>query len=233
MEKMAVKLKIEITKNGPYVVSGNVALKKEIIEIGGEGEPETWKDGEKYPSREQYALCRCGKSNGKPFCDTSHTKGFEGKETASKKKYLEQSESIEGPRLRLTDAQSFCAAGRFCHRGGGTWEVVQKKDEKSNKTAVESACNCPSGRLVVWDKKTGKPIENTYPPSISLVEDPQSKASGPIWVKGGIQIQSSDGSVYEIRNRATLCRCGQSNNKPFCDGSHISVRFNDGDKSLK
>jgi CDGSH-type Zn-finger protein len=52
-------------------------------------------------------------------------------------------------------------------------------------------------------------------------------------VKGGVQIKSSDGFVYEPRNRVTLCRCGQSGNKPFCDGTHISMKFNDGDKSLK
>ena len=33
---------------------------------------------------------------------------------------------------------------------------------------------------------------------------------------------------YEGRNRVTLCRCGASSNKPFCDGSHASVKFDDG-----
>ena len=46
-------------------------------------------------------------------------------------------------------------------------------------------------------------------------------------------IESADGKKYEIRNRVTLCRCGKSNNKPFCDGNHLQSRFNDGDKSLK
>jgi len=32
---------------------------------------------------------------------------------------------------------------------------------------------------------------------------------------------SADGFVYEIRNRVTLCHCGYSGNKPFCDGSHM------------
>ena len=68
--------------------------------------------------------------------------------------------------------------------------------------------------------------------SIEIIEDPQIKVSGPIWVKGGIDLESADGTKYERRNRMTLCRCGKSNNKPFCDGSHINVRFNDGDESL-
>ena len=48
-----------------------------------------------------------------------------------------------------------------------------------------------------------------------------------IWVKGGIRIEGADGRSYEIRNRVTLCRCGQSSNKPFCDGTHVSMHFCD------
>ncbi|UCF09264.1 MAG: CDGSH iron-sulfur domain-containing protein, partial [Thermoplasmata archaeon] len=44
---------------------------------------------------------------------------------------------------------------------------------------------------------------------------------GPIWVRGRIPIESADGHIYEIRNRVTLCRCGWSSNKPFCDSSHL------------
>jgi hypothetical protein len=72
---------------------------------------------------------------------------------------------------------------------------------------------------VVWDKK-GKAIEPKFEPNISLVEDPQEGMRGPIWLRGGIPVESSDGSTYEIRNRVALCRCGKSSNKPFCDGSH-------------
>jgi CDGSH-type Zn-finger protein len=39
-------------------------------------------------------------------------------------------------------------------------------------------------------------------------------------VRGGITIESADGVPYEVRNRVTLCRCGRSDNKPFCDASH-------------
>jgi CDGSH-type Zn-finger protein len=44
--------------------------------------------------------------------------------------------------------------------------------------------------------------------------------SGPIWVRGGISVYSGQGMLYEVRNRVTLCRCGKSTNKPFCDSSH-------------
>jgi CDGSH-type Zn-finger protein len=229
------KAKIVISKNGPYLVSGKLPLQKEIIQIGAEGEPEKWGKGERFPDQENYALCRCGQSKNKPFCDGAHAQvGFDGTETASLKKYLEQAEKIEGPAINLTDAQKFCAAARFCHPGGGTWELTgRSKDAKAKDLAVREACNCPSGRLVAWDNKTGKPIEQEMEPSLGLVEDPQANASGPIWVKGGVAIESADGTQYETRNRMTLCRCGQSKNKPFCDGNHIKVKFNDGDPSLK
>ncbi|HET8688843.1 MAG TPA: CDGSH iron-sulfur domain-containing protein [Methanosarcina sp.] len=42
-------------------------------------------------------------------------------------------------------------------------------------------------------------------------------------MRGGIPIESADGKQYEIRNRVTLCRCGKSRNKPFCDGSHVEI----------
>ena len=51
--------------------------------------------------------------------------------------------------------------------------------------------------------------------------------SGPLWVRGGVPVVSADGTPYEIRNRVTLCRCGASQNKPFCDGSHASIGFTD------
>jgi hypothetical protein len=73
---------------------------------------------------------------------------------------------------------------------------------------------------VVWDKKTGKAIEPEFERSIGLVEDPKIGISGPIWVRGGIPVESADGNIYEIRNRVTLCRCGKSSNKPFCDSSY-------------
>ena len=88
--------------------------------------------------------------------------------------------------------------------------------------------HCPSGRLVVWDKATRQPYEPTFEPSLGLVQDPVAGVSGPIWVRGGIAIESADGEAYEIRNRVTLCRCGASGNKPFCDGSHGTVGFKDG-----
>jgi len=227
--------KIMITKDGPYLVSGGLPIDKQIIGIGKEGEPETWIQGKKVPSGETCALCRCGESKSKPFYDGTHGKiKFNGTETASKKTHDKQAKVMDGPTLKLEDVPALCAAARFCHRGGGTWELTHHSDDlKARELAIEEACQCPSGRLVESDKKTGKVFEKEFTQSISLIEDPQNKVSGPIGLKGGIPVESSDGTVYEVRNRQTLCRCGKSQNKPFCDGSHIDEGFNDGDDYLK
>jgi CDGSH-type Zn-finger protein len=228
--------KVVIRKNGPYLVSGALPLEKEIIICDKAGNSAEWKRGEKFPVKENYALCRCGHSKNMPYCDGSHTKvGFDGTEVAIKENYINQAEKIEGPGIDLTDVPDLCAGARFCHNAKGScWELTQESDNpEAKKEAVRQACNCPSGRLVCWDKKTGKSIEPAFEKSASLIEDSGSKTSGPIWLKGGVELEGADGKKYETRNRMTLCRCGKSRNKPFCDGSHIDSGFNDGDKSIK
>jgi hypothetical protein len=128
---------------------------------------------------------------------------------------------LDGPGLKLSDAKILCASARFCHRAGGIWALIPTANNPGDKKiAIEEAVDCPSGRLVVYDNETGKPIEPTFEPSIALIEDPFIKTIGPLWVRGGIPITSFDDMPYEIRNRVTLCRCGKSRNKPFCDSSH-------------
>lgn len=229
------KAKIVVTKNGPYVVTGRLPLAKEIMVLGKDGYPARWKKGKNYPAKECYSLCRCGHSLNHPYCDGNHVNtGFKGRETASREEYLKHAKKITGPNLVLTDNVNLCASARFCDRAEGVWQATKNSGRpKAKETAIQEACDCPSGRLVVWDRKTGKQIEPDFKPSLSIAEDPGAKVSGPIWVKGGVPIESENGAKYEIRNRVTLCRCGHSTNKPFCDGSHIHAKFNDGDRSLK
>ncbi len=230
-----MKKKIVVSKDGPYLVCGGLPLGKEISKVGKEGEPEKWVRRKPYRVQENYSLCRCGESRSKPFCDGAHTGiGFDGTEKASRKPYARQARMVRGPDLDLGDAAPLCSSARFCLPRGGTWRLtLRSRDPGKKKTAIRQAGNCPSGRLVAYDKKTGKPIEPDFPPSLSLLEDPQAKASGPIWVKGGVTIESANGRAYEKRNRVTLCRCGRSDNKPFCTGTHMDIRFNDGDPSLR
>jgi len=216
-------LRIKVSKDGPYFVQGKIPLTEQIITTGADGIPYEWNTGKKYEMKEQCSLCRCGHSESKPFCDGTHLKiNFDGRETAIDEPYVNMAEVSEGPALKLTDAAELCASARFCHRAGEIWNLIPKSgDEESKRVAIEEAGDCPSGRLVVWDKKTGKAFEPSFEPSIGFVEDPQLECSGPIWVRGRIPVESGEGKTYEVRNRVTLCRCGKSSNKPFCDSSHF------------
>ncbi len=227
--------KVIIKKSGPYIVQGNIPMIKEIIKPDDKGNAVVWEKVSDYPQKENYLLCRCGNSKSMPYCDGSHdTADFYGAETAGKSKYLDEADKITGPDLDLTDNYKLCAGARFCEYKGGTWKLTGESDKKESKElAIKEAHYCPAGRLVVWDKKTDKPIEPDLEQSISIVQDPSKKASGPIWLKGGIPLISSDGTQYELRNRVTICRCGKSGNKPFCDAAHLAVKFNDGDDLLK
>jgi len=227
--------KITVTKNGPYIVAGSVPLDKEIIEAGPDGIPLRWGMGEKYPLRKACRLCRCGASKTKPYCDNTHLSiNFDGTETAGYKNFSEMNDPTIGPDLIMNDAEKFCAVALFCHRAGDAWNLTEKSsDPEARKTAIQEAFDCPSGRLVAADKKTGQPMEPEFEPSISVVEDRAHMVSGPLWVKGGVPIISAEGKPYETRNRVTLCRCSASKNKPFCDGSHCNTKFNDGDERIK
>jgi CDGSH-type Zn-finger protein len=216
------KMKIKIVKNGPYIVSGGIRLFEETIITDEAGHTKGLSVENELSSKDTYTLCRCGESQEKPYCDGTHNEtGFDGTETASRKPYIEKAEVYEGSELRLTDAHEFCDHSRFCLRSGGIRNLIARSDDpEAKQTAIDEAMICPSGRLVLWDKKTGKPFEKEFEPSIVLIHDEQKKCQGPIWVRGGIPVESSDGTIYEPRNRVTLCRCGKSENKPYCDGSH-------------
>lgn len=220
--------RIVIRKDGPYIVSGNVELTEQII--SSQRNDYKMNQGRIFDAGETYSLCRCGHSKNMPFCDGSHEHiHFDGTETASRKPFRERALILKGPDLILADVEEYCSFARFCHTVEGTaWELTEDSDNPTaRENAVKAASECPSGRLVAYDKQTGEPIEIAYKPSIGVIQDPQRGVSGPLWVRGGIPIESSDGDVYEIRNRATLCRCGKSTNKPYCDAAHVSVRFRD------
>lgn len=222
--------KIKVTKNGPYSVSGGVPIQEEAIEEDAEGFSKEWKLTKKLKApNTDYLLCRCGQSKNMPFCDQTHKNiHFDGTE----KKEIDfdkTAETITGPKVDLKDCYDLCASARFCDRAGTIWELVEKDDEESKKIAIEEANNCSSGRLVIIDKKTGQPVEKKLEPCISATIDTPAGVNGPLWVKGGIAIESADGKEYTRRNRVTLCRCGKSKNMPFCDSSHMEEVVHDHD----
>ncbi len=218
---MAKAAKIRVTTDGPYLVTGSVPLLRMVIEVDRYGDPWIWREVARYPPRDRYALCRCGHSRTKPYCDGAHTQHkFSGVETVSREPYLATVKEYCGPELKLTDRPELCVGASFCVRDAGIWNLTVHSDRPGfRELAIEEAANCPSGRLVVWDVR-GNPIEPDYPPSIVITEHEDS-SPGPLWVRGSIAIESADGTRYEPRNRVTLCTCGASTNQPLCDGAHL------------
>lgn len=221
---------ITVSNNGPYLVKGALPLALQTITPNAEGASWEWTEGRRFDGGAQYALCRCGGSAKKPFCDGTHAKiRFDGTETADRGNYEDRAKTMEGEALVLKDDESLCAFARFCDSHGSVWRQISREDSGELHTLLtHEVTRCPSGRLVLLEKATGKAIEPELPESIGVVEDPQESCSGPLWVRGGVPVVSADGERYERRNRVTLCRCGASQNKPFCDGSHASIHFDDG-----
>ena len=228
MEPAATRPGVEITDNGPYHVTGHLPLGRTTIGVDADGNSVEWVAGDEYPSEGEYWLCRCGHSGSKPFCDGTHAKiGFDGTETASREPYLQQAKALKGPGYTLTDAPALCASARFCDPNGTVWKQIHQADDPQvRENLVRQTCDCPSGRLVLWDNASGKALEPGFEPSVVSIADPAEDCLGPLWVRGGVQVKAADGFNYEVRNRMTLCRCGASNNKPFCDGMHMKIRFN-------
>jgi hypothetical protein len=81
---------------------------------------------------------------------------------------------------------------------------------------------CPSGSYVYALEEGGPDIEPDFPEQVAVTTEITSEGpiAGPLWVTGRIPIERADGQPVERRNRVTLCCCGQSQNKPFCDGRH-------------
>lgn len=223
----ALNTTVQIVSDGPYMVSGNLPMTEQTIGTNSAGDSVNWVTGATVPAAETYALCRCGQSKSKPFCDGSHAKiGFVGTETARRDPYQEQANIVQGPTMSLSDAETLCAFARFCDTHGQVWNLVNDTDDPAaRRHFLKQTADCPSGRLVAVDNVSHQPVEPTIEPSIGLIEDPVKGCSGPIWLKGGVQVIGADGFKYEVRNRVTLCRCGASRNKPFCDGTHASIRF--------
>ena len=131
MSTLKGEAKVTVCRNGPYLVTGGVPLARQTVVADRDGNSHEWQEGAAYPAQERYALCRCGHSKNKPFCDSTHKQiGFDGTETASRAPYGEQAQRMEGPALDLTDADSLCAFARFCDPNGSVWKQVEHTDEE-------------------------------------------------------------------------------------------------------
>ncbi len=135
----------------------------------------------------------------------------------------------EGDGLTVIWKPKKCIHSEVCVK---TLPSVYKPEEKPwilpAKASVEALTDqidrCPSGALSY--RITGQ-NNNSKNKKDSMSQKVEVTPNGPLMVHGEIEIKMVDGST-ETKKRATaFCRCGASDNKPFCDGSHRKVEFED------
>lgn len=186
------------------------------------GEALTWKKEATVEAVSPCMLCRCGQSAVKPYCDGSHARArFDGTEVAATNLREERAASYPGTEIMVKHDRTICAFSTFCeNKVTDVWEMSAKTEDTPVRAQVIAMIErCPSGALTYEIAPASETIEPDYPEEIAVIAD------GPLWVTGGIEIARADGQPVETRNRVTLCRCGYSKNKPFCDGTHIDMKF--------
>ena len=217
--------RITIEENGPFRVEGGLQLTREEIVYDDDGVSTEWRRNETLPAQESYRLCRCGRSRNKPFCDDSHLlePRFDGAETADRTPSPERRRTFKAFGISVSDDLPLCAGAAFCDAmDGDVWSfLLRTRDPDIRSRIMHMIERCPSGRLTYMLPPDGADVERDLEPSVAVVRD------GQLWVRGGVEIVDEDGTAWEVRNRVSLCRCGESDNKPFCDGSHKVVGFRD------
>jgi CDGSH-type Zn-finger protein len=180
--------------------------------------------GESYPTGRGVALCRCGGSKNKPFCDGTHTSnGFTSMNTADPS--LNKRETHAGKRITIFDNRALCAHAGICtdrlksvfRYGEEPWIDA---DGASAQEIIETIRKCPSGALS-YALDGVEPSSARRDPLITVTDD------GPYALTGGVVLKDVEFGAGASKEHYTLCRCGASKNKPFCDGSHWGVGFKD------
>jgi CDGSH-type Zn-finger protein/truncated hemoglobin YjbI/ferredoxin len=209
---------IQSAPNGPYLVA-NMATMTDWLGVSLKPTP-------------QVALCRCGASTIKPWCDGSHAQvGFE--DAKSEDRVPDQLDRYHGIGVEIADNRGTCAHSGFCTDRLPTVFRTDKDPFVApaggrDDEILRAARDCPSGALSATTE-AGDPVgrsDSERKPAIEVSKD------GPYRVAGGVELLDHDGGP-EARNDGSsvehysLCRCGKSQNKPFCSGMHWYVDFRD------
>ena len=202
--------------NGPY-----------YLVFGEEPEPVPFlrrADGSSCSTVRAVALCRCGQSRNKPLCDGTHgTVGFS--DARLEPRSPDRRTTYAGPKIAIHDNRGLCAHIGHCTEGLSA--VFREEGEPwidaAGATAEAIAATvrrCPSGALG-YSVDGVEATDRDAPPAVTALRD------GPYAVTGGIELVGVAFGEGASREHYTLCRCGASRNKPFCDGSHWEVGFRD------
>jgi CDGSH-type Zn-finger protein len=170
------------------------------------------------------ALCRCGGSANKTFCDGTHAKiGFSSAKLEGR--VADKREDYDGERITILDNRGICAHAGRCT--DGLPSVFRLKQEPwidprgaPVEEIIETIRKCPSGALSYT--VDGVEHRDREGPTTIFVSP-----NGPYVVTGGPQLLDTPRGEGGSTEHFTLCRCGGSKNKPFCDGSHWYNSFSD------
>ena len=180
--------------------------------------------GESLEVKPVYELCSCGGSSNKPFCDGTHRKvGFTSDKVEGRTP--DKVDTYEGKEITIYDNRAVCTGAGFCWENSpGVFDDQRKPwidpdADDAQKTAATIRL-CPSGALSYMNGDERCRDQNREP-SISIVKN------GPYNIVGGIELNDPQGSKPESAEHYSLCRCGASKNKPFCDRRHKHIEFKD------
>ena len=199
--------KITVAPYGPYIVSGLEQLHT------AEGPLE---------SKPSMALCRCGGSKNKPFCDGTHAAiGFSGENSADANR--DKRQSYAGAEITVHDNRSICAHAGRCTEGlPAVFRMKQEPwidaDGAKADEIIALVKQCPSGALSFSVRGVEHQHQQTVP-GITVAR------GGPYVVTGSVELVDVSRADGASEQQCTLCRCGASKNKPFCDGAHWNVEF--------
>jgi CDGSH-type Zn-finger protein/truncated hemoglobin YjbI len=211
---------IQVMTDGPYLVTGVRALLDWL--------------GRPLPVRPQLALCRCGASAIKPLCDGTHAAtGFTGAKDPGR--VPDRRDTYPGMQVTIFDNRGICQHSGLCtdrlatvFRQGGEPFVTPSGGRLDE--IISAVRDCPSGALSYGidgvEAREEVDWHGCREPLIEVTRD------GPYRVRGAIPLTGGDGGD-EPRNQGAsrehyaLCRCGHSQNKPFCSGMHWYVQFKD------
>ncbi|HEX3707036.1 MAG TPA: CDGSH iron-sulfur domain-containing protein [Mycobacteriales bacterium] len=211
---------IQVSGDGPYLVTNA----RQLVD---------WL-GESQPTRPQMALCRCGASRRKPFCDGTHAQiGFSGEKDPNR--VPDRRETYVGQQVTVVDNRGTCQHSGLCTDRLatvfrlGTEPFVAASGGRMDEI-IRAVRDCPSGALSYAvdgvEARADVDRHGTREPAIEVSKD------GPYRVTGAVPLIDAAGAAPQRNAGASLehyalCRCGQSQNKPFCSGMHWYVDFKD------
>ena len=222
LQELQVRLaeEIRVSGDGPYLVTNARRVRNWL--------------GETFPVPPQAALCRCGESKTKPFCDGTHAQiGFSGDKDPNR--VPDRRETYVGQQVMILDNRGICQHSGFCtdriataFRSNQTPFVAPSGGRMDE--LIRAVRACPSGALSYAidgvEAREHVDYHGTREPAIEVTKDGPYRITGaiPLVDARGVDVARNAGSSLE---HYALCRCGHSQNKPFCSGMHWYIEFHD------